>query len=69
VNISLDLPSELENELSKEASHLKLPLAEYILRKVGSFKEPERVALTEAFLLLVNALAEINQASFKRRED
>jgi hypothetical protein len=32
VNISLDLPSELENELSTEASHLKLPLAEYILR-------------------------------------
>ena len=32
MNISLDLPSELENELSTEASHLKLPLAEYILR-------------------------------------
>jgi len=37
VNISLDLPSELENELSTEASHLKLPLAEYILR-VLSFR-------------------------------
>ena len=37
MNISLDLPSELENELSKEASHLKLPLAEYILR-VLSFR-------------------------------
>ncbi|MDB9413268.1 hypothetical protein [Microcystis aeruginosa] len=31
-SVSLDLPSELENELSTEASHLKLPLAEYILR-------------------------------------
>jgi predicted mannosyl-3-phosphoglycerate phosphatase (HAD superfamily) len=32
VNISIELPSDLENELSTEASHLKLPLAEYILR-------------------------------------
>ncbi|NER85320.1 MAG: hypothetical protein F6K42_38660 [Leptolyngbya sp. SIO1D8] len=30
--ISLELPSELENELSKEASQLQLPLTEYILR-------------------------------------
>ena len=37
MNISLDLPSELENELSAEASHLKLPLSEYILR-VLSFR-------------------------------
>lgn len=32
VNINLDLPSELEDELSSEASQLKLPLTEYILR-------------------------------------
>lgn len=32
MNISIELPSDLENELSTEASHLKLPLAEYILR-------------------------------------
>ena len=60
--------NELE-EIYKSTSLSANVLAEYILRKVGSFKEPERVALTEAFLLLVNALAEINQASFKRRED
>jgi len=30
--VTLDLPSELEDELSLEASQLKLPLAEYILR-------------------------------------
>lgn len=30
--ISLELPSELESDLSAEASQLKLPLAEYILR-------------------------------------
>ena len=32
MNISLELPSDLENELSIEAFQLKLPLAEYILR-------------------------------------
>ncbi|NCJ05521.1 hypothetical protein GS597_03130 [Synechococcales cyanobacterium C] len=37
MTISLDLPSELENELSTEASQLKLPLSEYILR-VLSFR-------------------------------
>lgn len=37
MSINLDLPSELENELSFEASQLKLPLAEYILR-VLSFR-------------------------------
>lgn len=37
VNISIELPSDLENELSTEASLLKLPLAEYILR-VLSFR-------------------------------
>lgn len=31
MEIRLELPSELENELSTEASQLKLPLAEYIL--------------------------------------
>ena len=30
--VSLNLPSDLETELSAEASNLKLPLAEYILR-------------------------------------
>jgi len=37
VNISIDLPSDLENELSAEASQLKLPLLEYILH-VLSFR-------------------------------
>jgi hypothetical protein len=32
MNVNIDLPSDLENELSTEASQLKLPLAEYILR-------------------------------------
>ncbi|MGF1520920.1 MAG: hypothetical protein ACFBSF_01195 [Leptolyngbyaceae cyanobacterium] len=37
MNIRIELPSDLENELSAEASQLKLPLAEYILR-VLSFR-------------------------------
>ena len=37
MNVSIDLPSDLENELSTEASQLKLPLSEYILR-VLSFR-------------------------------
>jgi hypothetical protein len=32
MNISLELPSDLENELSTEAARLKLPLTEYVLR-------------------------------------
>ena len=37
MNITLELPSELERELAHEASQLKLPLGEYILR-VLSFR-------------------------------
>ena len=37
MNITLELPSELEQELANEASQLKLPLSEYILR-VLSFR-------------------------------
>lgn len=32
MSITLDLPTELENELCTEASQLNLPLSEYILR-------------------------------------
>ena len=32
MSITLDLPSDLEEELAHEASELKLPLAEYVLR-------------------------------------
>lgn len=32
MNITLDLPTELENRLCTEASQLNLPLSEYILR-------------------------------------
>ena len=39
MNINLNLPSDLENELSTEASQLKLSLTEYILR-ILSFRAP-----------------------------
>ncbi len=32
MNVRIELPSDLEIELSAEASQLKLPLSEYILR-------------------------------------
>ncbi len=38
MNINLDLPPELENELCTEASQLNLPLSEYILR-ILSFRQ------------------------------
>lgn len=46
--ISLEIPSELENELSMEASQLKLPLVEYVLRVLAlrpSLQEPPKTGL------------------------
>ena len=37
MKVNIELPSDLENELSTEASQLNLPLVEYILR-VLSFR-------------------------------
>ncbi|MGV0024643.1 hypothetical protein [Phormidesmis priestleyi] len=36
MSIRLDLPPELESELSTEASRLNLPLSEYILRVLST---------------------------------
>jgi hypothetical protein len=36
MSITLDLPQELENELSAEATHLGLSLPEYILRVLST---------------------------------
>jgi hypothetical protein len=55
------------DEIYKSTSLSANVLAEYILRKLKTLNQPERDALTEAFSLLVEALAEINQASFYRR--
>ena len=48
MNVSIELPSDLENELSAEASQLKLPLSEYILRVLSFrpfFQNPPKTGL------------------------
>jgi hypothetical protein len=40
VTITLNLPRELEEELSQEAARLGLPLAEYALRLLSSSRSP-----------------------------
>ncbi|NET56875.1 MAG: hypothetical protein F6K47_12140 [Symploca sp. SIO2E6] len=51
MNINLDLPSELEDELSTEASRLKLPLTEYILRILSFHPFLENLPKTGAELV------------------
>lgn len=51
MNISLNLPPELEKELSREASRLKLPLSEYILRILSTRQVIENPPKTGAELI------------------
>jgi hypothetical protein len=51
MNLVLDLPPELENELAAEASRLGLPLPEYILRLLAAGRVPNPVPRTGAELL------------------
>lgn len=51
MNISLELPSDLENELTTEASQLKLPLAEYVLRILSLRPELQNQPKTGAELI------------------
>jgi hypothetical protein len=51
MNISLELPSDLENELSTEASRLKLPLTEYVLRILSLRPDLENLPKTGAELI------------------
>ena len=46
MTITLDLPTELEQELSQEAARLGLPLAEYALRVLASSRTPHAGANT-----------------------
>jgi hypothetical protein len=46
VTITLDLPMELERELSQEAARLGLPLAEYALRVLASSRALQSSAST-----------------------
>ncbi len=40
MSLVLDLPSELETELAKEAAHLNLALSEYVLRLLAWGRGP-----------------------------
>jgi hypothetical protein len=51
MTISLNLPPELESELSTEASRLNLPLSEYILRILCTRKVLENPPKTGAELV------------------
>jgi hypothetical protein len=53
VTITLNLPSQLEEELSQEAARLGMPLAEYALRVLASSRTPQSsdVPLTGADLV------------------
>jgi hypothetical protein len=51
MNISLKLPSDLENELSTEAARLKLPLTEYVLRILSLRPDLENPPKTGAELI------------------
>jgi hypothetical protein len=51
MNISLELPSDLENELSTEASRLNLPLTEYVLRILSLRPDLENLPKTGVELI------------------
>ncbi len=66
MNISLELPSGLENELSTEAARLKLPLTEYVLRILSLRPDLENPPKTGAALIqywekagVINSCADI----------
>lgn len=51
MSILLNLPTDLENELSAEAAQLSLPLADYILRVLAGGRAPNATPRTGADLL------------------
>ena len=51
MNISIDLPSELEKKLSTEASQLKLSLTEYIVQILSLRTSPSSTPKTGAELV------------------
>jgi hypothetical protein len=51
MSLVLDLPAELETELSTEAARLGLPLSEYVLRLLASARTPTPTPRTGAELL------------------
>jgi len=51
MTLTLDLPKELESELSAEAARLGLPLPEYARRLLAAGRAPEAAPKTGAELL------------------
>ncbi len=51
MSLVLDLPAELETELTAEAARLGLPLPEYVLRLLASGRAPSPAPRTGAELL------------------
>jgi hypothetical protein len=51
MSLIIDLPNELEAELTKEATQLGLPLPEYVLRILASGRTPGNVLRTGAELV------------------
>ena len=51
MSITLDLPQELESELSAEAGRLGLPLTDYVLRLLSSGRTVENMPGTGAELV------------------
>lgn len=51
MSLVLDLPAELENELAAEASRLRLPIAEYVLRLLAGGRTLSAAPCTGAELL------------------
>jgi hypothetical protein len=51
MSLVLDLPADLESELTAEASRLGLPLPEYVLRLLAGGRTPSPLPRTGAELL------------------
>ena len=51
MSLTLDLPPDLETELAAEAEHLRLPLAEYVLRVLAVGRLPNPMPRTGAELV------------------
>lgn len=74
MGLEIDLPPELESELAAEATRLRLPLSEYVVRLLTEWRGPNPVPRTGAELLaywksqgLVGSRADIADSSAHAR--
>lgn len=75
MTVTLDLPTEMENELSAEAARLGLPLREYILRLLSGTLRSDNKPKTGAELVeywqsegLIGARPDIADSQTRARE-